>query len=147
MRAIGSAIVTTEGPSGPAGFLALSTSHLTAEPPIMTVAVGQSTSALGDIRKSGAFAINYLASDAKHVLNRFVGRDAPKGAERFAGLDCSRLETGAPILPGTVGAMDCRLEEEVERYGTILLFGRILSVVQDGDARPLVHFGKSVLSI
>lgn len=144
MRAIGSAILTSEGASGPAGFVALSASHLTADPPIMTVAVMPSTSALATIRETGAFAINYLAADARAVLGRFMGRDAPKGAARFDGLDCTRLVTGAPVLPGIVGAMDCRLEDEVERFGTVLVLGRILATVQDGD-EPLVHFGGGFL--
>lgn len=63
---------------------------------------------------------------------------------RFDGLDCTRLVTGAPVLPGIVGAMDCRLEDEVERFGTVLVLGRILATVQDGD-EPLVHFGGGFL--
>lgn len=145
LRAIGSALVTAEGASGPAGFVALSATHLTAQPPIMTVAVMPTTSALEAIRASGAFAINYLSTEARDVLGRFMGRDAPKGAVRFEGLDCTRLVTGAPVLPGIVGALDCRLEDETERFGTVLIFGRIVAMTRSEGARPLVHFGGGYL--
>ena len=45
-RAIGVAIVTAKGADGPAGFLALSATHLSASPPMMMVSIGLTTSAL-----------------------------------------------------------------------------------------------------
>jgi len=41
-RAIGVAIVTAKGADGPAGFLALSATHLSASPPMMMVSIGLS---------------------------------------------------------------------------------------------------------
>ncbi|MBV6634939.1 MAG: flavin reductase [Mameliella sp.] len=149
MRAIGSAIVTAETEDGPAGFLAFSATHLTASPSIMSVAVMPTTSSLGVIRKAGAFAINYLAEQGgQAILDRFAGGDASKGAARFDGLELGRMATGAPILPGNLGAMDCRLEQEQVAFGTLLLFGRIEAVTQDTAQRSLVHFagGTSTLS-
>jgi len=145
IRAIGSVIVTTEGTTGPAGFVALSATHLTADPPIMTIAVMPSTSALETIRETKAFAINYLAAGADTLLTRFMGRDALKGAARFEGLACTRLESGAPILPDIVGAIDCRVEDEVERFRTLLIFGRILTMVRFPEVQPLVHFAGGFL--
>ena len=49
-RAIGVAIVTAKGTDGPAGFLALSATHLSASPPMMMVSMGLTTSALGAVR-------------------------------------------------------------------------------------------------
>ena len=49
-RAIGVAIVTAKGTDGPAGFLALSATHLSASPPMMMVSIGLTTSALGAVR-------------------------------------------------------------------------------------------------
>ena len=44
-RAIGAAIVTAKGTDGPAGFLALSATHLTASPPMMMIANALNTNA------------------------------------------------------------------------------------------------------
>lgn len=141
MRAMGAAIVTAAGPERPAGFLALSVAHFSADPPVMTVAVSPSTSALAAIRSSGTFAINWLAGDAAEVLARFTGKDAPKGADRFSGLALDAFASGTPILPGIAGAMDCRVEDEVERFGTVLLFGRLAAVAPASGQGALVYFG------
>ena len=145
MRAIGSAIVTAKGPAGPAGFLALSATHLTASPPIMTVAIMPSTSALSAIRHSGAFAINYLTSGAQGTLARFAGANLMEGSQRFCGLECAELVTESPILPGIVGAMDCKLLREESLYGAYLLYGEILATWHDLQAQPLIHFGGKVV--
>ena len=67
-RAIGVAIVTAKGADGPAGFLALSATHLSASPPMMMVSIGLITSALGAVRQSNHFAINYEYADGTRLF-------------------------------------------------------------------------------
>jgi flavin reductase (DIM6/NTAB) family NADH-FMN oxidoreductase RutF len=50
------------------------------------------------------------------------------------------LVTGAPILEGAVGAIDCELIETVERYNVDILLGRVVALSNDPRAVPLVHF-------
>lgn len=145
VRATGVAIVTAAGDNGPAGFLALSATHLAASPPTMTVSVSLTTSAYSDIVASGHFAINYLSKDAGAVYERFTARDAPKGAERFAGLDHAAGKTGAPVFGQTTGALECRVEEIIERHGTALVFGTILWAHDNEGAEPMVHFRGKLL--
>lgn len=140
-RAISATLVTSLGPEGPAGFVALSATHFSAAPPLVTVAVGGGTSALSAITESGAFAVNFLSTEGRAVYDRFAARDAPKGAARFEGLDHAPLLTGAPVFAAVTGALDCQLEEVVERHGTHLLFGRIVQTLRHRDAQPLIHFG------
>lgn len=139
-RAISATIVTTEGNDGPQGFVALSATHFSADPPLVTVSVSATTSALAGIRTSGAFAINFLSREGHAVYERFAAKDAPKGAARFAGLDYSRLATGAPAFAATTGVLDCRFVEAIEREGTTLIFGRIVDFLRHAEALPLVHF-------
>lgn len=140
MRAAGVAIVTAQGRDGPAGFLALSATHLTASPPTMTVSIDGRTSALAAVRESGSFAINFLSSDALDIHEVFTAKDGPKGAERFRDLDYTRLTTGAPVFSQVTGALDCRLEETIERFGTVLAIGRIVNLVANKEAKPMIHY-------
>jgi flavin reductase (DIM6/NTAB) family NADH-FMN oxidoreductase RutF len=140
MRATGVAIVTAAGDSGPGGFLALSATHLAASPPTMTISVSLTTSAYADIVASGHFAINYLSVDAAVIYDRFTSRDAPKGAERFDGIDWAPGETGSPIFAATTGALECKIEEIIERHGTALILGTILWAHDNPESRPMVHF-------
>ena len=139
-RAAGAAIVTVQGEGGPAGFLALSATHLTAAPPTVTVSVDRKTSAGPDLLARKAFAINFLAVEGRSIFERFTMRDGPTGSSRFEGLSISTLATGAPVLPDITGVLDCRLEEVIERYGTYLVIGRIVAFDTFKDRRPLVHY-------
>ncbi|MBY8977151.1 flavin reductase [Rhodobacteraceae bacterium NNCM2] len=140
MRATGVTIITTKGAKGPAGFMALSATHLSAAPPLMTISVSASTSALPVLLESGAFAINYLSEGGREIHDRFTARDAPRGSARFEGLAWSELKTGAPVFDAVTGALDCRVEEVIERHGTSLVIGRIVGKMTRPEARPLVHF-------
>lgn len=139
-RAVAATIVTARGSAGPAGFLGLSATHVCADPPTMLVSIDARTSALGAIRESGHFAINYLPAGTEDVVEMFSGKTDVKGPDRFAPSRWSILATGAPVFDGAVGVMDCRLEETLERHGTILALGRVVAIGGDPDAAPLVYF-------
>lgn len=145
VRATGVAVVTAVGENGPSGFLALSATHLAASPPTMTISVSLTTAAHADIVSSGHFIINYLSKDAGEVYHRFTSRDAPKGAERFAGLDYVAGQTGAPVFAQTTGALECKVEEIIERHGTALVIGTILWAHDNEGAAPMVHFRGGLL--
>lgn len=145
-RAVGAAIVTTLGEEGPSGFLGLSATHLTASPPTVMVSIDRKTTACAEILASGVFAINYLARPGLPIFERFASRDGPKGAARFADLTLRTLATGAPILPDIAGALDCRLDEAIERHGVIIAIGRIAAFESIKDAEPLIHYQGRVMA-
>ncbi len=145
-RAVGAAIVTVAGEDGPSGFLALSATHLTANPPTMTVSLDRKTSAAPDLLARRAFAINYLSVEGRAVFDVFMIRDGPKGAARFEGLAMRKLATGAPVLPDITGVLDCRVDEVIERHGVYLVIGRIVAFENFKDRRPLVHYQGQVLA-
>ncbi len=138
-RAIGVAVVTAKGSGGPAGFLALSATHLCASPPIMMVSIGSTTSALSTVIGSGHFAINYVPKGREDLAETFGGSGSLKGADRFRPGDWSELSTGAPTLVDAVGVIDCRLEETIERHGTVIVLGRVVAYTA-GATEPLISF-------
>jgi flavin reductase (DIM6/NTAB) family NADH-FMN oxidoreductase RutF len=139
-RATGSTIVTAKSAGGPAGLLGLSATHVCAEPPTMLVAVDKRTAALQTIIDAKHFAINYLPRGAAELADIFGGKTALKGADRFNGSTWRVLATGAPVLENAVGAIDCELVETIERYGVMLVLGKVVATSADPKAQPLVHF-------
>lgn len=139
-RAVGATIVTARGSAGPAGFLGLSATHVCADPPTMLVSIDAKTSALGAIRDSKHFAINYLPSGTGDVVDLFSGKSDKKGPDRFETGRWGYLATGAPTFNGAVGVMDCVLEETIERHGTILALGRVVAIGSDPESDPLIYF-------
>jgi flavin reductase (DIM6/NTAB) family NADH-FMN oxidoreductase RutF len=139
-RAIGSTIVTARSADGPAGFLGLSASHVSADPPLMLVSIDKRTSALTTVLAAGHFAVNFLPRDADATADLFGGKGALKGAARFETGAWTALTTGAPVLKNAVGAMDCTLEETIERHGICIVIGRVVDVLIGNGGSPLIHF-------
>ncbi|WP_422003390.1 flavin reductase family protein [Reyranella sp.] len=138
-RAIGVAVVTAQGTEGPAGFLALSATHLTASPPTMLVSIGLTTSALAAVKQGNHFAINYVPKGREDLAKEFGGGGTLKGADRFKTGEWTTLKSGAPALVDAVGVIDCRLEEMIERHGTVIALGTVLAY-SASTKDPLVSF-------
>jgi flavin reductase (DIM6/NTAB) family NADH-FMN oxidoreductase RutF len=143
-RSVGVAVVASRDASGPAGLLALSVTHLCASPPILMVAIGNTTSALPVIVGSSRFSINYLANTDKDLADVFSGKGPLKGAARFDPKRWSTLVTGAPTLVGAIGVLDCVVEETVERYGTMIVLGRLVGFSPVSGDRPLISFAGTI---
>jgi flavin reductase (DIM6/NTAB) family NADH-FMN oxidoreductase RutF len=106
----------------------------------MVVSVDKRTSALVTILEARHFALNYLSDDARALADVFGGKTKAIGAERFEGASWMTLKTGAPILQGAVGAIDCELTETIERHGVVILLGSVVGTYASDEAFPLIHF-------
>lgn len=141
MRAVGVSIVTAQGEDGPAGFLALSATHVTADPPSMLVSIDDRTQALKAILHSRHFAINYLSADDEGLADSFGGRGPLKGADRFQAVRWRTLATGAPILKGAIGTIDCALAETFRFHHTTIAVGGVVTFELPDYSDALVFFG------
>ena len=126
-RAVGAAVVTARDAHGPAGFLGLSATHLSADPPRLIVSVDARTSALATILSARHFAINYLRADQQGLAELFGGKTQRRGADRFDAAAWTQLQTGAPILRDALGVLDCELEEALERGSATIVIGRLVA--------------------
>jgi len=139
-RPVSVPIVAAEDENGPAGFLALSVSHVSAQPPAMSVAIGKSTSALATITRSGCFAISFLPGDAAETAEIFGGRRKIDGAARFEGGAWRRLSTGAPIFDRAPLALDCSLDQMFEYHNTVIAIGIIRAYSVDREQPVLMSY-------
>ena len=144
-RALGASVVTATGSDGPAGFLGLSTAHVCADPPTMLVSIDKRTSALAAILESRHFAINYLAGDQGDIADIFGGKSELKGSDRFSRGAWATLSTGAPVLAEAAGAIDCTLEETIERHGVVIALGRVVDFAATTREPLILLRGKPVV--
>jgi flavin reductase (DIM6/NTAB) family NADH-FMN oxidoreductase RutF len=140
MRSAGVAIVTTASPDGPVGLLALSVTHLCADPPTIMLSLDKATAAGRDLLANGTFCVNFLARPQKFIADRFADRNGPKGADRLRDVPMTTLATGAPAIAGALGTFDCALDEAIERHGTLIVLARLIDAVRDEAADPLIAF-------
>ncbi len=140
-RPVSVPIVAAEDDKGPAGFLALSVSHVSADPPAMSVAIGKSTSALATIVRAGSFAISFLPEDASEAAEIFGGRRRVDGAARFEDGAWRRLATGAPVFGQAVLALDCALDRTFEYHKTVIAVGIIRAYSVERERPILMSYG------
>jgi 3-hydroxy-9,10-secoandrosta-1,3,5(10)-triene-9,17-dione monooxygenase reductase component len=120
------------------GLTATSAASLSVAPPRMIVCVNRDASALPVIRLRGHFCINVLGERHRHVADRFAGRDGVKGVDRYAEANWSSLSTGALALEGALAAIDCEVEEFIERHSHVIVIGAVKALQVRPD-RPLLY--------
>lgn len=110
------------------GMTVTSMSSLSVDPPALIVGVNRAASSWPLLKRYGFFGVNILTSDQVDVAERFAGKDGLKGADRFAGAAWTTGVSGVPLLTGALAAIDCEVEETIERHSHAIVIGRVLDV-------------------
>jgi flavin reductase (DIM6/NTAB) family NADH-FMN oxidoreductase RutF len=138
--ASGVAIVTCGEGDRRAGCTATALSSLSLAPPAIIVCLDRAASTLPRLRETGAFAVNLLAGRHEALAARFAGRGGFKGASRFDDGDWISLVSGSPVLADALAAIDCHVEEILDRHSHAIIIGAVRGVRLDGATRALVHW-------
>ena len=72
------------------------------------------------------------------IANQFAGIGGLKGADRYRGAEWTRLASGAPILEDAVAAIDCTIEEAIERHSHVIVIGKV-EALRVGSGYSLVY--------
>ncbi|WP_237155636.1 flavin reductase family protein [Oryzibacter oryziterrae] len=128
----GVSVITAGTGDRRSGATVTSAHSFSMEPPTMVVSLNLSSSTWPVVRDFGHFAVNILARDQQAIADRFAGGGGLKGAERYEGAGWTTLETGAPLLVGALAAIDCTVDEVIERHSHALVFGRVRAVLGNG---------------
>jgi 3-hydroxy-9,10-secoandrosta-1,3,5(10)-triene-9,17-dione monooxygenase reductase component len=106
------------------------------DPPLVAFLPTRQSRAYAAIRRSGTFCVNLLAADQADVSDRMAG----PSDDKFAGLAWHPAPgTGAPILDGIVGYVDCTVEAIHEAGDHVIVVGRVVDLATGEDAKPLVY--------
>lgn len=130
-------VVTTGSGDTRGGLTATAVMSLTADPPVIAVAVNRNASAYPHIRVNEAFCVNTLAAHQSAVAQRFSG--GAKGPERFDGAEWTTLATGSPVLNEAVVNLDCRLSDVISFSTHDLFIGTVAAVRRHDPTRPLLY--------
>jgi flavin reductase (DIM6/NTAB) family NADH-FMN oxidoreductase RutF len=122
-------------------------SSLSVDPPTLIVSVNRSASSWPLLKRYGFFGVNILASDQIGIAERFAGKDGLKGAERFAGAEWTVRASGVPLLVGALAAIDCEVEEIVERHSHAIIIGRVVDVVVSTRSAALAYWHGQYVAI
>lgn len=136
-RAASVAIVTARAGERVHGMTVTAFTEVSLEPPLVLVCADRSSNTHPVIEKGGVFALNLLAEDQAALSNRFASKQDEE--RRFEGIAWESAATGAPILPGTLGALDCRVVAAHDGGDHVIYVGRIEAIRSTPDREPLLY--------
>jgi flavin reductase (DIM6/NTAB) family NADH-FMN oxidoreductase RutF len=110
------------------GMTVTSVSSLSVDPPALIVSINRGASSWPLVKRLGVFGVNILTADQLDIAERFTGKDGLKGLDRFTGAEWTTRISGVPLLVGALAAVDCEVEEIVERHSHAIVIGRVLDV-------------------
>lgn len=136
----GISVITTGEGDFRTGATVTSATALSIDPPRMLVSLNSSSSTWPILRETGSFAVNIPSNDQQSVAENFAGYGGLRGIERYRDAEWTTLTTGAPILLDAAAAIDCEVEEAIERFSHVIVIGRVRAI-RLGDGVSLLYQG------
>jgi flavin reductase (DIM6/NTAB) family NADH-FMN oxidoreductase RutF len=131
------AVCAADGDGRPWGITVNSFSSLSLDPPLALFSVIRGSESLKVIQATRAFSINILAETQQDVSNALAKKGGP---EKMDGVPTRTGVTGAPIITGSIGYMDCVLHAEYDGGDHVILVGEIKQAEVGEALPPLLYF-------
>ena len=136
----GVSVVTAGRGRDISGMTVTSVSSLSVDPPALIVSINRESSSWPLVKRYGFFGVNILTSDQIDIAERFTGKGGLKGADRFAGAQWTTRASGVPLLAEALAAIDCEVEDVVERHSHAIVIGRVLDVAVSARTAALAYW-------
>lgn len=133
----GVCVVTADADGDRIGVTIGSLVSLSLEPPLVGIAVGKANALHEVLRSAGAFGVSLLRGDQADVAARFALGMPP--ALLWDGLDVQDGTTGAPLIAGALGWIECRLDAEHKVGDHTLFVGEVIAVKEGQPGTGLVY--------
>jgi 3-hydroxy-9,10-secoandrosta-1,3,5(10)-triene-9,17-dione monooxygenase reductase component len=137
LRAGGVAIVTARAGDRVHGMTVTDFAGVSLDPPLVLVCADKSSHTLPVIESGGNFAVNLLAAGQERLSNRFASKQHEW--TRFEGLRCEESATGAPLIPGCLVGLACRVVALHDAGDHVIVVG-LVEEARCAEASPLVHW-------
>jgi len=136
MRQLASSVtvIATEADGALYGFTATAVCSVCATPPTLLIAVNKSARTHKHIDRKGAFVINILASDQKHIAERF----SRKGDDQFNQVGYVLNDRGVPLIEGAAAHLECEIQDRIS-IGTHTVFVAQIVGTNIASDRPLIY--------
>ncbi len=135
-------VVTTDGPSGRAGFTATAVAPVTDDPASLLVCVNTASRSAQALLANRVFCVNTLSAADIPLADIFAGRTDLQGPNRFTVGQWETLVTGAPALTTGLVSFDCRISDARIVATHHVIIGEIVAV-RLGERKPaLVYQGR-----
>jgi len=132
----GVAVVTSLREGEPRGVTVNAFASVSISPPTVLICINREARSYLYISSSKVFCVNLLAGDQRDLAERFAGKLREK---QFEGAAYYVDVSGAPVLEGTVGHLDCHVVEEHAVESHSIFIGRVVGSAASGGS-PLGYY-------
>lgn len=137
--ATGVSVMTTVWDGVPHGMTASAVSSVSLEPPLVLVCVDRDAVMATRAVDAGFFALSFLSEDQSELASAFADPARTEGDAEFVGVATYPRATGAPVLEGNVGWVDCRIWSVTDGGDHLVVLGEVVALGADND-RPLLYY-------
>ncbi len=138
LRAGGVAIVTARAGERVHGMTVTDFAGVSLEPPLVLVCADKTSNTLPLIESGRNFAVNLLAAGQEALSNRFASKQDEW--RRFDGLECEASAIGAPLIPGALASLACRVVALHDAGDHVIVVGQV-EEMRAAAASPLLYWG------
>jgi flavin reductase (DIM6/NTAB) family NADH-FMN oxidoreductase RutF len=137
--ATGVAVVTCDGPEGPAGLTTNAVTSVSLDPLLLLVCFDNTSRTLPAVRAAGRFAVNVLAAGQEELAAIFASKRVQ--AEKFEQVT-HRIEHGVPVLDDALAWVACDVAELHPAGDHTIGIGAVTHVFRahDGVPPPLLFY-------
>lgn len=128
------------------GMTVTSLTSLSADPPRLLVSINRQASSFALIERNRLFGVNILGSDQQYLAERFSNGKL-KGYQRFDDVAWFAGSSGLPLLAKSVAAVECQVEEIIERHSHAIIVGRMLSMDMSYRLSGLIYWNGQYIEI
>ncbi|MCW2830480.1 MAG: oxidoreductase RutF, flavin reductase family [Aeromicrobium sp.] len=133
----GVCVVTALSPEhGPCGMVVGSFTSVSLDPPLVAFYPARTSTSWPKIASAGHFCVNILSADQEDVCRTFFAA----AGDKFGHLETYPAGSGAPIIEGVVGWIDCDVEHVQDAGDHLMVLGRVRSLDTGATALPLLFF-------
>jgi 3-hydroxy-9,10-secoandrosta-1,3,5(10)-triene-9,17-dione monooxygenase reductase component len=134
--ASGVTVVTSLSNGRPVGMTAQSFASVSLSPPMVLFCPAKTSRSWPLMEQAGFFCVNLLAEDQEELSVRM----ATKADEKFDGVRWSPAKSGAPLLEGVLGHVDCTVHAVHEAGDHYVVVGRVQALELGDRDNPLVFY-------
>ena len=137
LYATGIAVVTTVLDDGePLGVTVNSFTSVSLDPPLILFCILNRATHYAHWERGAAFTVNILAESQQDLSNLFA-RPSSCSWERVEYADG---QNGAPVLTGSLAAIECIRERVVPAGDHLIVIGRVVRLQKESDGSPLLYY-------
>lgn len=144
--AAGVSIITAGRDDDITGMTVTSLTSLSANPPRLLVSINRQASSFALIERYRLFGISILGADQQQLADRFSNGNL-KGKQRFEGTTWFPGPSGVPLLGSSLAAVECQVEEIIERHSHGIIVGCLLSAELSHRLSGLVYWNGQYVEI